>query len=206
VNAARALRVGLTGGIASGKSTVAGFFQRLGATVVDTDELARAVVEPGMPALAEISRAFGREFLQPDGALNRRALRALIFADPAARTKLERILHPRIEAAALAACAAARTPYVILVVPLLIESGMARVCDRILVVDCPEATQRGRLIARDGETPEQADRILSAQISRAARLARADDVLNGEAPLPEVQAEVARLHGTYLRLAHAPLP
>jgi dephospho-CoA kinase len=206
VNSARALRIGLTGGIASGKSTIARFFLELGATVVDTDELARAAVEPGQPALAEIKKAFGGRFMGRDGSLDRRALRAFVFSDKAARLKLESILHPRIEQAARAACAAARTPYVILVVPLLIESGMTRMVDRVLVVDCLESTQRARLIARDHETAEQADRILSAQLSREARLARADDVLNGDAPLTQVRAEVARLHEKYLSLAAATLP
>lgn len=201
-----ALRVGLTGGIASGKSTVAGFFLELGATVIDTDELARVAVAPGAPALAEIVEAFGGRFLRPDGSLDRRTLRTFVFADASARATLEKILHPRIEQAAATACAAARTPYLVLVVPLLLESGMTDMVDRVLVVDCPEATQQARLIARDRETPEQAARILATQLSRAARLAQADDVVNSEPPLHEVRADVIHLHEKYLALAAATLP
>lgn len=202
----RALRVGLTGGIASGKSTAAGFFLELGATVIDTDELARAAVEPGTAALAEIAKAFKGRFLRPDRSLDRRALRTFVFTDSGARATLEKILHPRIAEAATAACAAVRTPYLILVVPLLLESGMTNMVDRVLVVDCPEETQRSRLIARDHETTEQAGRILATQLSRAARLARADDVLNGDAPLHQVRADVARLHEKYLSMSAATLP
>jgi dephospho-CoA kinase len=197
----RPLRVGLTGGIASGKSAAAGCFAALGVPVIDTDELARRLTEPGQPALAAIVAAFGGAVLRPDGTLDRRALRGLVFADPGRRRTLEGILHPRIETAVLTACAAVTAPYLVLVVPLLLESGFVRHVDRVLVVDCPEKIQRERLAGRDGETPERIRQMLAAQTGRTERLARADDVLENTGSLTDLQAAVAALHGRYLRLA-----
>ncbi len=197
------LRIGLTGGIASGKSTVARRFAELGATVIDADEVARAVVAPGEPALAQIERRFGRAVLCPDGTLNRRALRGLVFADAAARRDLEAILHPPIRAEMARRATLATGPYVLLVIPLLVEGGPRDDLDRILVVDAAEEAQLARLTARDGSSPAEARAILSAQASRADRLARADDVLRNDGELATLIDEVDRLHRHYLRLAAA---
>jgi dephospho-CoA kinase len=194
------LSVGLTGGIASGKSAVANEFAALGATVIDTDVIAREVVEPGQPGLAEIEREFGRDVLQPDGGLDRAAMRRLVFAEPARRARLEALLHPLIRAQTLAALAAARGPYAIVVVPLLVETDFTALVDRILVVDCEPDTQRRRLMARDGTTAAEADRMIAAQASRGARLRVADDVLHNDGDLAELRAAVARLDTRYRRL------
>jgi dephospho-CoA kinase len=199
----QAYRVGLTGGIASGKSAAATEFAALGVPVIDTDEIARRVTRAGSPALAEVVAAFGPEFLASDGTLDRRRLRAHVFADAAARRRLEAILHPRIEAATLAAAAAAGGPYQVIVVPLLVESGFARHVDRVLVVDAPEEAQRKRLLQRDDEDPQQVERILAAQAGRAARLARADDVISNDADLEHLHAQVRALHARYLEQARS---
>jgi dephospho-CoA kinase len=201
--AMRCLRVGLTGGIASGKSTVARLFAALGVPVIDTDAIARDVVAPGSPALARIVAAFGPQFLAPDGTLDRRRLRAHVFADEAARRRLEEILHPEIRAATRAASQSASGPYQIIVVPLLVESGFDREVDRVLVVDCESDTQRRRLIERDGEDPAQVERMLAAQADRAARLARADDVITNDGSREELREAVETLHRRYLQLAAA---
>jgi len=199
----RPLRIGLTGGIASGKSTVAAGFAALGVPVIDTDEIARAVVRPGGAALPAVVEAFGADVLGVDGSLDRRRLRARVFTDPDARRRLEAILHPHIEAATLAASDRARGAYQVLVVPLLIESGFDRHVDRVLVVDCPEDLQRSRLLARDDEDPAQVERILAAQASRGQRLARADDVIDNAGGLDAMRDAVAALHARYLSLAAA---
>lgn len=195
------LTVGLTGGIASGKSSVADMFAMLGATIIDTDEVARNVVALGEAALAEIAAAFGSGVLQSNGELDRARLREIVFADPEQRQRLERILHPRIRAETLARAAAATGPYLIIVVPLLLESGFAGLVDRILVVDCPEAEQRRRLVRRDAQSAGQAERMMAAQTSRAARLAAADDVIDNSGSLESTRAQVERLHQRYLRVA-----
>jgi dephospho-CoA kinase len=197
----RHFRVGLTGGIASGKSTVAAMFAELGATVIDTDEIARALVRPGEPALREIVSAFGSRFLDPAGALDRRLLRAHVFADARERQRLETILHPRIEAATLAACERSGGPYQIIVVPLLIESGFDRHVDRVLVVDCPEDVQRERLLQRDAEDPQRVADMLAAQLDRGSRLRRADDVVDNGGPPERTREQVRALHGIYVKLA-----
>jgi dephospho-CoA kinase len=197
----RALRIGLTGGIASGKSTVARMFGELGVPVIDTDEIARKLVQPGQPALAEIVAAFGASFLDAAGALDRRRLRDHVFADVAERRRLEAILHPRIEAATMTACAEARGPYQIVVVPLLFETGFERHVDRVLVVDCAEEIQRERLRQRDAAAPEEVDRMLAAQLPRQERLRCADDVITNDGSLEQASADVRRLHGRYLDLA-----
>jgi dephospho-CoA kinase len=145
--------------------------------------------------------AFGAGVLAPDGALDRRRLRERVFADDAERRRLEAILHPHIEAATLAASAAAGGPYQLIVVPLLFESGFDRHVDRVLVVDCPEDLQRQRLLARDGGTPAQVERMLAAQLDRASRLARADDVIDNAGGLDSARGRVAELHAAYLALA-----
>ncbi|UCG73105.1 MAG: dephospho-CoA kinase [Chromatiales bacterium] len=194
-------RIGLTGGIASGKSTVAEMFAELGVPVIDTDVIARQVAAPGEPALAEIVEAFGPDLLQADGSLDRRALRARVFADPADRHRLEGILHPRIRARTLATAARAGGPYQVIVVPLLVESGFTRLVDEVVVVDCPEAEQRRRLLARDGGDAAQADRMMAAQLSREARLAAADTVIDNGGELSETRAQVHALHRRYLEIA-----
>jgi len=197
------LRIGLTGGIASGKSTVADLFARLGVAVLDTDLIARQVVEPGQPALTRVVEEFGPGVLGPDGRLDRPALRARVFSDPAARRRLEGILHPAIRAELARQSLAAGGVYQILVIPLLVEGGRADSVDRVLVVDCPLETQLNRLQARDGETAESALKIVASQVSREARLAAADDVIVNAGPAEDLAAQVASLDSKYRALATA---
>jgi dephospho-CoA kinase len=194
-------RVGLTGGIASGKSTVARLFEALGVPVIDTDVLAREVVAPGQPLLGQIAARFGLSVLAPDGSLDRAALRAIVFADPAARSDLEQLTHPAIRALLEERSASLGGEYQILVIPLLVETAGRTPVDRVLVVDTSEALQTRRLQARDGSTLEQARQILSAQASRAARLAAADDVIANDADLSAVRDRVAALHAQYREVA-----
>ena len=200
----RPLRIGLTGGIASGKTTVADLLAELGAAVVDTDVIAREVVQPGQPALAEIRDEFGDAVFADDGSLDRGAMRQLVFADDAARQRLEAILHPRIGQETLRQAQNARGDYIVIVVPLLVDSALRHEVDRILVVDCDEATPIGRLLARDAETEEQARRILAAQASREERLAIADDVVENNGTLDELTAAVSAIHDRYKALANLP--
>lgn len=195
------LRIGLTGGIACGKSTVADMFQGLGAVIIDTDVIAREVVEPGQPALDEIRHEFGDVVIADNGTLDRAAMRRIVFADDDARERLERILHPRIRDATLVAADAAGGDYQIIVVPLLVESPMRDFVDRIVVVDCAEKTQIQRLMARDAETEGQARRMLAAQAGRDDRLAIADDVVRNDGDLNETLEQVQALHVRYLALA-----
>ena len=160
----RVVRVGLTGGIASGKTLVAGEFARLGIPIIDTDEISRAVVEPGQPALAEITAVFGQDVLTDSGELDRQQLRGIVFTDEKLRQQLETILHPRIRERTLKASETAGGPYQIIVVPLLFEAGFQSLVERVLVVDCPESLQRKRLIDRDNEEPKLADRVIAAQL------------------------------------------
>lgn len=194
-------RVGLTGGVASGKSTVADLFAALGATVIDTDRIAREIVEPGRPALAELVRALGTEILGTGGALDRALLRRRIFSDADARRTIERILHPAIlvelERQSHAACG----PYQLLVVPLLVERHLATLVDRVLVVDCEPAAQVERLMKRDGETRESALAMLAAQTSREARLAAADDVIQNDGRPGALASRVAALDRRYREMA-----
>lgn len=195
------LRIGLTGGIASGKSTVADMFANLGVPVIDTDVIAREVVNPGQPALSEIREAFGDGVIAADGTLDRAAMRAIVFGDEAARHRLEAILHPKIGEATRAQADAADGPYQVIVVPLLIESSLRHFVDRILVVDCDEEIQVARLLARDAESEIQARRMLAAQSSRDDRLAIADDVIANEGDLDATRDQVLALHECYLREA-----
>lgn len=194
-------RVGLTGGIASGKSTVARLFESLGVPVIDTDVLAREVVAPGQPLLGQIASRFGPGVLSADGGLDRAALRAIVFADPAARADLEQLTHPAIRALLEERSAALGGRYQVLVIPLLVETGRRTPVDRVLVVDTSEALQIRRLQARDGSTLEQARQILSAQASREARLAAANDVITNDGDLAALRDRVEALHAQYLRLA-----
>ena len=191
------LRIGLTGGIASGKTAVSNRFAALGVPVIDTDLISRELVEPGQPALSAIAARFGDHILSPDGHLDRAALRQHIFGDANARQALEAILHPRIRAEVRRRIADIKAPYLIVVVPLLFESRFDDLVDRVLVVDVPEAIQRQRVRARDGGDPAQTERILSAQMARPERLSRADEVIDNHADLDALQRQVDRLHTQY---------
>lgn len=192
--------LGLTGGIGSGKSAAAACFAGHGIAVVDADVVARQVVEPEGSALGEIARRFGSQVLTPAGVLDRAALRAIIFADEAARRWLEGLLHPLIRAEIRKQLARAASPYAILVSPLLIETSQAPLVQRILVIDVPEALQLARTVSRDGVDEAQVRAILAAQASREARLSRADDVILNDRDPAWLAAEVERLHRYYLTL------
>lgn len=195
--------VGLTGGVASGKSLVSAKFRALGVPVLDADQVSRAVVEPGQPALAEIAAHFGTSVIQPDGQLDRRRLREVVFADADARRRLEQITHPRIREHIRHWMDAQTAPYCMLENAILFESGMDALVDRVLVVDVPEAVQRARLMARDGIDAELVERMLAAQSPRALRVDRADDVLVNTGTPDETADTVLRLHDRYLARAAA---
>lgn len=195
------LRIGLTGGIASGKSTVAAMFAELGVCVIDTDAIARELVAPGGPALGEIVEAFGQSVLGPDGTLDRHLMRRIVFGDADRRHRLEAILHPRIRETALARSAGCAGPYVIFVVPLLFESGFDRLVERTVAVDCPEALQIERLMARDETDRDEARAIIDAQMERAERQSLADDIIDSSTTIEATRDGVAALHASYLRLA-----
>jgi dephospho-CoA kinase len=197
-------RVALTGGIASGKTMVADLFAALGVPVIDTDVIAREVVEPGQPALARVVETFGPEVLTSDGRLDRRCLRELIFADPDARRHLEAILHPAIRAEMERQSGAAGGPYQLLVIPLLTEGRRRDHVDRVLLVDVPEELQIQRLMGRDGVSREQAQASLNAQATRAERLAMADDIMQNTGRPEDLRGAVAGLHAKYLQLAARP--
>ena len=195
--------IGLTGGIGSGKSTVADLFAAQGVAVVDTDLIAHDLTGPTGAAMPEILAAFGDTVRQPNGGLDRVAMRRQVFADPQARQRLEGILHPRIRSEAERRCRLATTPYVLLVVPLLIESGAYRDrVRRVLVVDCDEATQVARVVARSGLSPEEVRRIIATQLARAERLAAADDVIVNMAGVVALEPQVLAMHERYLRLGY----
>ena len=198
------LVVGLTGGVASGKTAASDVFAGLGVPIIDTDLIARKVVEPGQPAMGEIERLFGAEVINAEGGLDRTALRARIFSDPALRSALEGILHPRIRALSKQRIAAADGPYCIVVVPLLIESGMVDLVDRVLVIDTPETEQIVRVQSRDDISQQDAERMLKAQASRSQRLARADDVIVNNDSLDALREAVERLDRQYRILANDP--
>lgn len=197
----RTCRIGLTGGIASGKSSVAERFVALGATLVDTDKIAREVVARGTPGLAAVRAEFGDEILTGDGALDRGKLRTIVFADAPSRQRLETILHPRIRARALELMGAARGPYVLVAVPLLVETGFAKLVDRVLVVDCAVQTQIRRLMQRDSMSEADAEAAVAAQVDRAKRLEIADDVIDNDGSRETTARQVERLHERYLALA-----
>lgn len=195
------MRVGLTGGIASGKSTVADLFAAKGVPVLDTDLIARDVVRPGSEGLRRVTARFGRGVLAEDGSLDRRQLRERIFADREARTRLEAILHPLILSALAAASSDAGGPYQVHVIPLLVETGMQQAVDRVLVVDCSEDVQAARLVARDAEDEASARRMIEAQIDRERRLAEADDVIVNDGAESKLAAHVDELDRFYREIA-----
>ena len=198
------LVIALTGGIGSGKSTVAAILGELGAGIIDTDAIAHRLTAPGQPGARAIGAQFGADYLRADGALDRDRMRQLVFSDPAAKQKLEAILHPMIRAEVNAAVQAAQAPYVVIVVPLLIETGAYRdLAQRILVVDCSEQQQMARVIQRSGLTADAAQAIMANQVSRAERLGRADDIVGNETGLAELRTKVVALHRNYLDLAKA---
>ena len=197
------LVVGLTGGIASGKTVVSDAFAQRGVPIIDTDILARELVAPGQPALSEIIALFGAECVDEAGQLKRRYLREKIFAEPLLRQQLEAILHPRIRALTRTRLATLNAVYCIVVIPLLVETGMTDFLDRILVVDIPEAVQLSRVMARDNISETQARHVLAAQASRTERLAFADDLIDNSGDLESLNGQVAVLHQNYLKLANS---
>ncbi|PTT50954.1 dephospho-CoA kinase [Aeromonas sp. HMWF014] len=194
--------VAVTGGIGSGKTTIANQFAALGIDVVDADVIARDVVEPGAPALAAIATYFGPDVIAPDGQLDRRSLRERVFSEPNAKAWLNALLHPLIRQEMLRQCAAARSPYCLLVVPLLVENKLTGLANRVLVIDVDEATQIERTCRRDGVSAEQARAIIAAQASRSERLAAADDVIdNHNGSQMAIKTRILALHETYLAFA-----
>lgn len=194
--------VGLTGGIGSGKSAAAEEFARLGATVVDTDAIAHELTAPGGAAIEGIRLLFGDAFIDPSGAMDRRRVRELVFGDPAARKRLEGLLHPMIREESKRRITSATGPYVVHVVPLLVESSNYRGrVDRVLVVDCPEQAQFSRVSARSGLSEEEVRRIIAAQIPRAQRLAAADDVIDNSGSREDLCRQVQELHRRYLAMS-----
>jgi len=195
------LVVALTGGIGSGKSTVARIFAELGAPVIDADLVAREVVEPGTPALAEIESAFGPEILDDTGRLHRENLREKVFSDAAARRRLESIMHPRIRDIMVRRLSDLDAPYAILVIPLLLETGQKELGDRTLVVDLPESLQIERVKQRDHLEQARIETILTAQCDRSTRLSAADDVIDNQGDAEKLREQVEKLHRRYVALA-----
>jgi dephospho-CoA kinase len=195
------LVIGLTGGIGSGKSTVAAHFARLGVPVIDADAIARALVAYGQPALDEVIAAFGADLRRRDGTLDRARLRRLVLADPERRRRLEAILHPRIRAEMTRRLGEIEAPYCILSIPLLVETGQSGLVDRILVVDCPESLQRGRIAARNDWTTDEIDAMIAAQATRDQRRQAADDVLVNDSDLDTLHRNIEDLHRRYLELS-----
>ena len=197
------LTIGLTGGVASGKSAVGHYFETLGVPVLDADQVSRDVVVPPSPALAEIVTQFGHESLLPDGSLDRRRMRERIFGDPSAKARLEAILHPHISQRMAQWRDAQTYPYCILSVAILIETRMRQLVDRVLVVDVPVEVQLARVMNRDGITETLAQNMIAAQTSREHRLSAADDLIHNRGSLEESHRQIETLHQHYLALAGA---
>lgn len=196
--------VGLTGGIGSGKTTVSDLFAALGAAIIDTDLIAHRVTAPGGTAIAGVQNAFGAQYITAEGAMDRTRMRELVFSDPAAKARLEAIVHPQIRLETEAEAAAAQGEYLMFVVPLLVESKTwRRRVDRVLVIDCTEQTQLARVMKRNGLTQEQVRAIMATQVPRAVRLAAADDVLENEGDPSSLRAQVEKLHALYRGLAES---
>lgn len=195
--------IGLTGGIASGKTTVCRLFERYGVDVIDADVVAREVIAPGSEGFAEVVRTFGSELLDNNDQLDRRALRRIVFDDPVKRKQLEAIIHPRVRSKLWEGAQQATSPYVILAIPLLVEGGLNYAVDRVLVVDISEHQQRTRLASRDGIKAELIDQMLAAQTTRERRLAVANDVIDNDGPRESLNEQVAVLHRRYLSLSQS---
>ena len=195
------LIIGLTGGIGSGKSTVCNHFANLGVPIIDADLIAHELVEPGQPALEQIRSTFGNDFITPQGELDRPRLREYIFIDKTARTKLQAILHPLIRARMRERLTVLDTSYVIIAIPLLVETGQHDMLHRILVIDTPEELQIQRVCQRDKVDKDQVQSILEAQCSRSERLAVADDVIHNTNGLEALERQVNQMHQHYLKLA-----
>jgi dephospho-CoA kinase len=197
----RAYTVGLTGGVATGKTYVAGLFEALGVPLLDADQVAREVVAPPSPVLERIAAEFGPDYLLADGSLDRRRMRERIFADDEARRRLEAITHPAIRPRIAGWRAAQTTPYCILSNAILLESGMDAQVDRVLVIDAADGTRMARLVRRDALPPDLAQRMIAAQLARVARLARADDVIDNDHEHADLRPSIRRLHQLYSALA-----
>lgn len=195
------LKIGLTGGIGSGKSTICRMFAEFGVPIVDADLIARWLVEPGQPALAEIARTFGPDTLNQDGSLNRGRLRDAVFADPAKKAQLDDIMHPLVYARIVQEVNALQAEYCLIAVPLLLESKNPYEVDRVLVVDCPVEAQLARVIERDKLSKDRVQAIINTQIPREQRLVKADDVIDNNAGPEQLAEQVKRLHNSYLLLA-----
>jgi dephospho-CoA kinase len=197
--------VGLTGGIGCGKSAATAIFAELGAAIVDTDVISRELTGPAGAAMEAISAAFGPAYILPDGSLDRSRMRALVFSDPTQKRALEAILHPLIRGVSREQIATAQAPYVILVVPLLVETGAYRdLLDRVLVIDCDERLQMSRTMARSGLSEEEVMRIMKSQATRSDRLKSADDVIVNDDGIDRLRADVETLHQRYLHLGRKP--
>jgi dephospho-CoA kinase len=197
------LKIGLTGGIASGKSTVCKLFGELGVAIIDADIIARQLVAPGQPTLALLANAFGDTIINTDGTLNRPHLRERIFNDPAQRQQLNAIMHPLVYAEIDAAVARLTANYCLIVIPLLLETQKSHIVDRILVIDCPETTQLQRLMSRDKIAQAEALAMIGSQFTRTQRLAKADDVIDNSTDAEHLAEQVKSLHNSYLLLATA---
>lgn len=197
------LVIALTGGVGSGKSTVASMFSRLGTPVIDADAIAHSLTAPGSPVLDLISRDFGAAVIDADGRMDRAAMRSLVFSDPSARSRLESILHPRIRSEMQRRLAALTAPYALLEIPLLFETGQTDIADHILVVDLPESEQIRRVQTRSRLPPDEIRRIMDSQASRSKRLAGADDVIDNSGDTKALEDQVRQLHEHYLELAAA---
>ncbi len=195
------LTIGLTGGIGSGKTTVSSLFTELGTPIIDTDIIARQLVEPNQPALKEIVEAFGSSIIMPDGQLNRPAMRQLIFSDTEKRHQLEQILHPRIRQEMFHQAESLDTSYCLFVIPLLIENHMQDCVQRILVIDCDDELRRKHLKSRDKMTDEQIDQIFAAQANRQQRISFADDIIFNNKDINHLRTQVEVLHNRYTQIS-----
>jgi len=200
------LKVALTGGIGSGKSTVCVLFADLGVAIIDADVIARQLVAPGQPALAQLVDCFGQSIINTDGRLNRAGLRERVFADPEQKQLLNAIMHPLVYAEIAEQVSQLQTVYCIIAIPLLVESENPYIVDRVLVVDCSEAAQLQRVLSRDQISEAQAQAIIASQASRQQRLARADDVIDNSTTPEQLAEQVKSLHNSYLLLATARTP